>query len=122
MNMTTAGRRAVQGFAAIGAALTGLIAYGIWEDAGGFDTTRGGYEAPYTDFTGEPMDWSRLDLTATGMVGRGRVVNVLIDCTNGMMHFELFGFAIPFREFSPRAIAVHRPREACKERGFEPRF
>lgn len=113
---------AVRAFAFIGLVTVILFVAGIAQDAGNFDRTRGGYEPPYAGFTGEPTDWSVLDRTASGMAWRGRVVNLLVDCTSGMMHFEFYGLAIPFREFSPRAIAVHKPREACVERGFAPRF
>jgi hypothetical protein len=120
--LATARLLAVRIFAAIGLVLTTLLIIGIVQDASNFDRTRGGYEPPYVGYTGEPIDWATLDVTANGMAGRGRVINVLVDCTSGMMHFELFGLAIPFREFSPRALAVHKPREACLERGFSPDF
>jgi len=112
----------VRAFAISGGVLIVLLVAGIVQDAGSFDRTRGGYEPPYLDYTGQPTDWSALDLTASGMAWRGRVANLLVDCTSGMMHFELYGIAIPFRTFSPRAIAVHKPREACTERGFAPSF
>lgn len=113
---------AMRAFAICGVLLMTLLIAGIVQDAGSFDRTRGGYEPPYVGYTGHPTDWSALDLTASGMAWRGRVVNLLVDCTSGMMHFEFYGLAIPFRAFSPRAIAVHKPREACVERGFVPRF
>ena len=53
---------------------------------------------------------------------RGHVVNVLIDCSSGMMSFELFKVAVLFREFSDCALTIHEPREACQARGFEPAF
>ena len=52
----------------------------------------------------------------------GYVLDVRVNCTSGMMHFDFFGIAVQFRKFSPRAIAVHKPREACLERGFTPEF
>ena len=73
--------------------------------------------APY-----RATDWRTLDTTTAGMSYRGRILNVLIDCTSGMITFEWFGLKIPFRTFSPRALAVHKPREACVQRGFEPGF
>ena len=111
-----------RGFATFGALVAILLIAGFVLDVQSFDQTSGGYEPPYTGYTGEPIDWATLDVTNTGMAHRGHVVNVLVDCTSGMMHFELFKFAIPFREFSPRALAVHKPREACQEQGFEPAF
>jgi hypothetical protein len=108
--------------AAVGAVLLGLLVAGVALDIAAFDRTRGGNKSPYTDYTGTPIDWDTLDVTQEGMARRGRVVNVLIDCTTGMMHFDVYGFRFPFREFSERALVVHKPREACEERGFAPRF
>lgn len=112
----------VYGFAAIGAAASVLLAAGLMLDLQAFDGTRGGHEPPYTDYTGTPMDWSVADTTAHGMAYRGRVLNVLIDCRSGMITFEWFKLQIPFREFSPRALVIHKPREACLDRGFRPAF
>lgn len=122
MATKTAFRIARHTFAVVGVALTALIAIGVTRDVQSFDQTRGGYEAPYTGYTGTPIDWADLDVTATGMAHRGHVVNILINCTTGMMTFEVFKLHIPFRPFSPRALAVHKPREACMERNFSPEF
>lgn len=102
-------------------ALLALVA-GALADIRSFDRTRGGYEPPYTGFTGEPIDWSGVETTATGMLRRGWVIDTLADCTSGMITGRIFGLSIPFRPFSERAIIVHRPREACLERGFTPAF
>jgi hypothetical protein len=111
-----------RGLAAFGALAAILLVAGFVLDVQSFDRTSGGHEPPYTSYTGEPIDWAALDVTADGMAYRGHVVNELIDCTNGMMSFEVFKLEIPFREFSPRALAVHKPRQACQERGFHPAF
>lgn len=108
---------------AAGAALILLAALaGIAADIRSFDRTRGGYTAPYTDFTGTPIDWSGVETTATGMLHRGWVVDFMADCTSGMITGRILGLKIPFRPFSERAIVVHRTREACAERGFAPQF
>ncbi|TQE99692.1 MAG: hypothetical protein FKY71_07240 [Spiribacter salinus] len=112
----------VSGFALIGFVTVLLLGTGVVMDVRSIDQTRGGYEPPYTDFTGEPVRWEQLDTTATGMVHRGHVVDVLIDCSSGMMTFDVFGLEIPWRGFSERALVVHKPRDACKDRGFSPRF
>lgn len=117
-----AARYVERSFAVLGAALAALIVAGLVLDVQALDQTRGGYEPPYTDYTGMPIDWDALDVTATGMAYRGRVVNILVNCTSGMMSFEIFKAEIPFRKFSPRALVVHRPREACEQRGFAPEF
>lgn len=103
-------------------AVVALLAIGLVLDLRAFDQTRGGYEPPYTDYTGMPIDWAEVDTTPSGMARRGHVVNVLIDCTNGMIALEWFKLRISFRELSPRALVVHKPREACVERGFSPQF
>lgn len=109
-------------FAFIGAVVILLLSVGLWLDIKDFDTTSGGYEAPYEGVTGEPVDWFAMDRTSTGIAKRGYVVNVLVDATTGMITFEVFGQKIPFRQLSGRALAVHKPREAFIAMGFEPKF
>mgnify|MGYP003666746862 FL=1 len=112
----------VAGFALIGFVSVLLLCIGFIMDFRSFDQTQGGYEPPYTDFTGQPIRWQELDTTTVGMVHRGYVVDVLINCRSGMMTFDVFGMEIPWRSFSERALVVHKPRDACEERGFSPRF
>ena len=95
---------------------------GIFLDIKGFDQTKGGYEPPYTGVTGETVDWDSMDLTSTGLVKRGHVVNVIVNGTTGMISFEIFKMTIDWQEFSGRALVVHKPREALIKRGFEPTF
>jgi len=109
-------------FAAIGALAIAILAWGIWLDVKDFDTTKGGYDAPYEGVTGDPVDWYTLDRTPTGLAKRGHVVNVLVDGKSGMISFEIFRQKIDFRPFSGRALAVHKPREAFLAMGFEPEF
>lgn len=109
-------------FALLGVVLTIVLVAALVQDIRAFDQTRGGYAPPYTDFTGAPTDWSRLDRTSTGMVGRGRLLNVLIDCRSGMITFEILGVQKQWRTFSPRALVVHQPRQACQALGFDPKF
>lgn len=109
-------------FAVIGFAAVVLLTIGLWLDISDFDNTNGGYKAPYEGVTGEPVDWFAMDKTPTGIAKRGYVVNVLVDATTGMITFELFGWKIPFREFSERALVVHKPREAFIALGFDPEF
>ena len=121
-NVHAIGRAARSTFAALGVVLSGALIAGFMTDVRNIDHTSGGYEAPYTDWTGTPIDWSAGSVSATGIRGRGYVFDTLVDCTTGMVSFELFRQRIDYRPVSPRAIAVHKPREACRERGFDPRF
>lgn len=100
----------------------GAVLAGAAVDIHGFDRTSGGYEAPFEGVTGEPIDWSTVETSGTGMLRRGWVIDFEADCTTGMMHGRILGVAIPFRPFSERAIVVHKPREACIDRGFSPEF
>lgn len=108
--------------ATIGA--VGLIglAVGLVADYRSFDGTRGGYEPPYTGWTGTPIDWDAADVTDEGFRKQGYVMDVAVDCTTGLITFELFGASYDWRPFSGRALAVHQPREACAAAGFSPRF
>lgn len=109
-------------FALIGLFLVFTLSIGLYFDVKSFDQTKGGYKPPYTGVTGEPVDWDSMDLTSTGLVKRGHVVNVIVDGTTGMISFEIFRKKIDWQVFSGRALIVHKPREALIRRGFKPEF
>lgn len=99
-----------------------LVGIGAIADVLAMDPTSGGYEEPYTDFSGEPISWDEAYVTPDGMYAPGYVIDTHIDCTSGMISLDVFGVRMDYREFSDRALAVHEPREACEERGFSPDF
>lgn len=99
-----------------------LVGVGVFLDYRSFDRTSGGYEPPYTDWTGTPIDWAATERTAEGFQQNGRIINSRLNCTTGMITFEVAMFSFDYRVVSPRAIAVHRPREACQDAGFSPQF
>lgn len=109
-------------FAGLGLVVLTLAGVGLVLDYRAIDRTEGAYEPPYEDYTGEPIDWSRLDTTADGMVYRGHVVDIMMNCRSGMISFEIYRIRMQWRRLSPRALAIHQPRRACLQRGFEPRF
>jgi hypothetical protein len=116
------GRWATRILAVVGlVALTGLTV-GAIADVQGFDRTRGGYDPPYEGWTGTPTDWDAADRTTDGFRTPGYVLATTLDCTTGMIAVEAFGASVDFRVVSERAIAVHRPREACERAGFDPEF
>jgi hypothetical protein len=86
------------------------------------DKTEGGYKPLYSGFTGETIDWDSMDLSSTGLVKRGYVLNILVNGTTGMISFELLGISFEARKLSERAIIVHKPKEAFIRRGFSPEF
>jgi hypothetical protein len=106
----------------VGMATILLLAAGALADVLAIDPTSGGYEAPYTDYSGDPIDWDETYVTSNGMHTPGHVIDTHVDCTTGMISFNIFGLSFDYRELSPRALAVHEPREACLERGFNPQF
>ena len=109
-------------FAVIGFAVTVLFCLALYLDIRAMDRTKGGYQAPYTGVTGETLDWEGMDLTASGVVRRGYVLNFIVNATSGMISLQLLGVEFEARKLSPRAIAVHQPREAFIRLGFTPEF
>ncbi len=99
-----------------------LLVVGVAVDFMSFDRTKGGYEPTYTGYTGEPVNWNEGKVTEIGFYRDGYVVDTIFDCTSGEFSFNLIGIDIPFRKVSERGIVVHKPREACTERGFKPEF
>lgn len=109
-------------FTFIGILYTLYFIIGFVIDITTFDQTKGGYEAPYEGWTGQPVNWDNMDQTSTGLVKRGYVIDVHLHGTTGMMTFELFGLRYDWRTPSDRALKVHKPREALIKRGFNPTF
>ncbi len=112
----------INAFAVIGLCSITFLVIAIAKDFSEFDKTKGGYEPPYEQYTGEPIDWNEGDVSNDGFARRGRVINTLLNCITGMITFEIFGAQIDFKKVSARAISVHKPREACIEHGFTPTF
>jgi hypothetical protein len=97
---------------ASGGAAAALVLAGLVADIRSFDTTSGGYEPPYEDFTGDPIDWSQAETTETGMRKPGHVVAFALDCTSGMIRFGDAGPAVRL----PARLAA-RPRRPQAARG-----
>ena len=55
--MKKVGRAVVYALAVLGFALSLLLVVGFVADIRATDRTSGGYEPPYTGYTGEPIDW-----------------------------------------------------------------
>lgn len=105
--------------ALIGLALPAYLIGAAALDIAGTDQTRGGYEAPYTDFTGTPIQADQVALQDDTLVIRGRVLDSEISCRTGMWVFDIVGFDIPYRTVSERALVIHRPQEVCRAAGFD---
>lgn len=115
-------RLAAGTLAVLGFVLTALILGGLVADGLSFDRTSGGYEPPYTGYTGEPIDWEATHVTEEGFFKDGYVLDLYVDCTTGMVSFEVYGRRWDWRALSGRALVVHRPAEACEAEGFSPDF
>lgn len=109
-------------FAIIGIITVTYGIIGLYLDISTFDKTKGGYEYPYENWTGKPVDWDRMDTTKTGLVKRGHVIDVYVNGTTGMISFEFFGIKKEWQTFSDRALKVHKPKEALIRKGFSPEF
>jgi len=112
----------LRSFSFIGLLAVILIGVALYLDIKEMDKTEGGYQPPYTGVTGETLDWDAMDLTASGLVRRGHVLNFIVNGTTGMISLEFFGFEFEARKLSQRAIIVHKPRAAFIRRGFKPEF
>lgn len=83
------------------------------------DRTSGGYEPPYTGYTGTPIQADEVALEGDTIVIRGNVVDSEISCRTGMWVFDILGVDIPYRPVSPRALTIHRPQAFCQAGGFD---
>jgi hypothetical protein len=115
-------RGAVRTFAVIGAASVVFTIVGGAYDISNFDHTRGGYTAPYTDYTGTPINWNSGDVTPVGFRRPGIVINTNLNCDTGMISFTIWGMTFNYRTLSQRALVVHKPIQACEAHGFHPHF
>ncbi len=109
----------VYGSMVVGILLTALLVGGVVADRLSFDRTSGGNVPPYTDFTGEPIDWKVAHVTDEGFFKDGYVVDTYVNCTTGMVSLEVYGQRWDWRELSGRALVVHEPAEASRRTGFE---
>lgn len=109
-------------FTIIGAVVFVYAIIGLAVDIWSFDQTNGGYEHPYEGWTGKPVDWDAMDITQTGLVKRGYMLDVYVNGTTGMISFGLFGIKKGWQTLSERALKVHKPREAFVRKGFDPQF
>lgn len=109
-------------FSFIGLSFIILFSIALYLDIKEMDKTEGGYKPPYSGFTGETIDWNSMDLSSSGLVRRGYVLNFLVNGTTGMISLELLGISFEARKLSERAIVVHKPKEAFIRRGFSPEF
>lgn len=117
------GRRILAGltrfFALIGLTLVvAIVGTGV-NDILSTDRTSGGYEPPYTGYTGTPIQADEVALEGDTIIIRGNVVDSEISCRTGMWVFDILGIDIPYRTVSPRALAIHRPQEFCRVGGFD---
>ena len=122
MTLTNATRYGLYALATLGLATVLLLISGSIADVLAFDRTSDGHEPPYTEYSGEPIDWDEGFITPDGIYSPGIILGTHVDCTSGMISFDIFGLNVDYRELSERALAVHEPREACEERGFSPEF
>jgi hypothetical protein len=113
------GRSIVRLFAGIGLLLLAYLIGAAFVDISTTDQTRGGYEPPYTGYTGTPISAEQVALEGDTLVIRGRVLDSEISCRTGMWTFDIVGLDIPYRPVSARALTIHRPQDTCRAAGFD---
>lgn len=100
-----------------------LIVAGIAADYSSFDSTQGGYEAPYTGWTGTPVNFDAAYRGEEGFYKRGYIVDFKLNCTTGMVTFIALNLvSFDWQVVSARALKVHKPRESCIKHGYAPTF
>ncbi len=108
-------------FSIVGVFAILAIVLGIVADVRSIDRTTGGYEYPFDGWSGETINFSAMFQTKEGLYKSGYVVDQFFNCNTGLITWEIFGLIKgEFRNFSERAIVVHKPQDECKVRGFDP--
>jgi hypothetical protein len=106
---------------AVGVIAIFALILGVVADVRSADRTKGGYDYPFTDWTGTTIDFSAMYQTPDGLLASGYVVDQFFNCKTGMISWEILGVIEgEFRTFSERAIVVHKPQDECRARGFNP--
>jgi hypothetical protein len=105
--------------AAVGLVVPAYLVGAAASDIASTDQTSGGYVAPYTDFTGTPIQPDQTAVEGDQLIIRGRVLDSEISCRTGLWVFDIVGFDIPYRPVSERALVVHRPQDVCRVAGFD---
>jgi|TARA_B110000967_G_scaffold202236_1_gene240745 hypothetical protein len=106
-------------FSVVGIFAILALALGLFADIRSADSTKGGYEYPFTGWSGKTIDFSAMYQTSDGLYKSGYVVDQFFNCNTGMISWEILGVIKgEFRKFSERAIVVHKPQNECKARGF----
>ncbi|MFT5598582.1 MAG: hypothetical protein ACI823_001660 [Chitinophagales bacterium] len=96
-----------------------LLVLGLITDIRSADSTKGGYEYPFTGWSGKTIDFAAMYQTNEGLYKSGYVIDKFFNCNTGMISWEILGVIKgEFRQFSERAIVVHKPQDECKVRGF----
>ena len=108
-------------FSAVGIFAILTLVLGLVTDIRSADSTEGGYEYPFAGWSGETIDFSAMYQTNDGLYKSGYVIDQFFNCNTGMISWEILGVIKgEFREFSERAIVVHKPQDECRARGFNP--
>ena len=106
-------------FSVVGIFAILALALGLFADIRSADSTKGGYEYPFTGWSGKTIDFSAMYQTSDGLYKSGYVIDQFFNCNTGMISWEILGVIKgEFRKFSERAIVVHKPQNECKARGF----
>jgi hypothetical protein len=106
-------------FSALGILTFLALVLGLVTDIRSADTTRGGYDYPFTGWSGKTIDFSVMYQTNDGLYKSVYVIEQFFNCHTGMISWRVLGVIKgEFRKFSERAIVVHKPQDECKTRGF----
>ena len=107
-------------FSTIGVLAMSALVPGLIADIRGAYNTDGGYDYPFSGWSGTTIDFSSMYQANNGLYKNGYVIDQHFNCKTGMISWQLLGVVEgDFRTFSERSIVVHKPQDECKDRGFD---
>lgn len=68
------------------------------------------------------LDFNKLDLTTTGLVKRGYLLDTHLNCTNGYAGLSVFNLPIYYKPVAESTRTSLKLAKACKDRNFKPEF
>ncbi len=66
------------------------------------------------------INFDKLDLTNTGMVKRGYLVDAHLNCTNGFLGLSILKLRFYYKPLSNQFKTKSNAKKACQDRGFSP--
>jgi len=73
----------------------------------------------FTDINND-INFDQLDLTNTGIVKRGYLLDAHLNCSNGFLGISVFKTRLYYKPLKPKIKEKYKAKQACQKRGFTP--